>query len=41
VLADEQRSDAGRLLARFGVSRDRFLTELTRVRGNQLVTSAS
>jgi ATP-dependent Clp protease ATP-binding subunit ClpB len=41
VLADEQRGDAGRLMARSGVSRDRFLTELSRVRGNQRVTSAT
>ncbi|MHA6795483.1 ATP-dependent chaperone ClpB [Pseudonocardia bannensis] len=42
ALADEgQRSAAGRLLAQYGVTRDKFLAELTRVRGNQRVTSAT
>jgi ATP-dependent Clp protease ATP-binding subunit ClpB len=31
---------AGRRLKEQGVTRDQFLTALTRVRGNQLVTSA-
>jgi ATP-dependent Clp protease ATP-binding subunit ClpB len=31
---------AGRILAQFGVTRDRFLSALTAVRGNQRVTSA-
>ncbi|NMH99797.1 ATP-dependent chaperone ClpB [Pseudonocardia acidicola] len=42
ALAEEgQRSAAGRLLAQYGVTRDRFLQELTRVRGNQRITSAT
>ncbi|MGD9527857.1 MAG: ATP-dependent Clp protease ATP-binding subunit, partial [Pseudonocardia sp.] len=42
ALAEEgQRTSAGRLLANYGVSRDRFLAELTSVRGNQRVTSAT
>lgn len=41
ALADDERNPAGRLLARYGVTRDRFLAELTNVRGNQRVTSAT
>ncbi|MDD7968105.1 ATP-dependent chaperone ClpB [Actinomycetospora lemnae] len=42
ALADEgERTGAGRLLARHGVTRDRILAELTTIRGNQRVTSAS
>jgi ATP-dependent Clp protease ATP-binding subunit ClpB len=42
ALADEgSRTAAGRLLDRHGVTRDRLLTELTAVRGNQRVTSAT
>ena len=41
-LADEsRRSPAGRLLDRYGVTRDRFLAELTNVRGNQQVTTTT
>ena len=38
ALAD-QAGDAGRIFARFGVSRDRFLQALTAVRGSQRVTT--
>ena len=38
---EAQSTAAGRVLDRYGVSRDRLLAELTRVRGNQRVTSAS
>jgi ATP-dependent Clp protease ATP-binding subunit ClpB len=42
ALAEEgQRGPAGRLLERYGVTRDKFLGELTKVRGNQRVTSAT
>src|SRR4051794_4954410 len=42
ALTDEGRSTAaGRVLDRFGVSRDRLLAELTAVRGNQRVRSAT
>ncbi len=42
ALAEEgQRTAAGRLLAANGVTSDRFLAELTSVRGNQRVTSAT
>ena len=42
ALAEEgQRGPAGRLLERHGVTRDKFLGELTKVRGNQRVTSAT
>jgi len=42
ALAEEgQRTAAGRLLATNGVTSDRFLAELTSVRGNQRVTSAT
>ncbi|WP_326954037.1 ATP-dependent chaperone ClpB [Amycolatopsis sp. NBC_01286] len=42
ALADEgAKSAAGRLLARYGVTRESFLTALTKVRGNQRVTSAT
>jgi len=42
ALADEgAKSAAGRLLTRFGVTRESFLTALTKVRGNQRVTSAT
>jgi ATP-dependent Clp protease ATP-binding subunit ClpB len=42
ALAEEgTRTGAGRLLAESGVTRDRFLAELTKVRGNQRVTSAT
>ena len=42
ALTDEgQSTAAGRVLDRYGVSRDRLLAELTGVRGNQRVTSAS
>ncbi|MCZ4548336.1 hypothetical protein O4218_32980, partial [Rhodococcus qingshengii] len=34
-------SAAGRVLASHGVTRDAFLTALTKVRGNQRVTSAT
>ena len=41
-LAEEgSASAAGRLLVRHGITRDSFLTALTKVRGNQRVTSAS
>jgi ATP-dependent Clp protease ATP-binding subunit ClpB len=42
ALADEgAKSAAGRLLTRHGVTRESFLTALTKVRGNQRVTSAT
>ncbi|EMD26069.1 ATP-dependent chaperone ClpB [Amycolatopsis azurea] len=42
ALADEgEKSAAGRLLTRYGVTRESFLTALTRIRGNQRVTSAT
>jgi ATP-dependent Clp protease ATP-binding subunit ClpB len=42
ALTDEGRgTPAGRVLDRYGVSRERLLAELTSVRGNQRVTSAS
>ncbi|MBN9110491.1 MAG: ATP-dependent chaperone ClpB [Pseudonocardia sp.] len=42
VMIDEgQRSPAGRVLARHGISRDGFLAELAKVRGNQRVNSAT
>ncbi|WP_326948673.1 ATP-dependent chaperone ClpB [Amycolatopsis sp. NBC_01307] len=42
ALADEgAKSAAGRLLTRYGVTRESFLTALTKVRGNQRVTSAT
>ena len=42
VLAEEgSASAAGRILASHGVTRERFLGALTKVRGNQRVTSAS
>jgi ATP-dependent Clp protease ATP-binding subunit ClpB len=42
ALADEgSNSAAGRRLAEFGVTRESFLTALTKIRGNQRVTSAS
>ncbi|WP_018335378.1 ATP-dependent chaperone ClpB [Actinomycetospora chiangmaiensis] len=42
ALADGgEQTGTGRLLARHGVTRDRILTELTTIRGNQRVTSAS
>ncbi|KZE98056.1 MULTISPECIES: ATP-dependent chaperone ClpB [unclassified Rhodococcus (in: high G+C Gram-positive bacteria)] len=41
-LAEEGTATAaGRVLARHGITRDSFLTALTKVRGNQRVTSAS
>jgi ATP-dependent Clp protease ATP-binding subunit ClpB len=41
-LAEEgSATAAGRVLARHGITRDSFLTALTKVRGNQRVTSAS
>jgi ATP-dependent Clp protease ATP-binding subunit ClpB len=41
-LADEgAKSAAGRLLTRYGVTRESFLTALTKIRGNQRVTSAT
>ena len=42
ALVDEgEGSDAGRMLAKFGVTRDAFLGTLSGVRGNQRVTSAN
>jgi ATP-dependent Clp protease ATP-binding subunit ClpB len=41
MLEQGDRSPAGRLLARFNVTQDRFLKALTEVRGNQRVTSAT
>ncbi|MFF2999719.1 ATP-dependent chaperone ClpB [Streptomyces sp. NPDC057950] len=42
ALADEgSQTAAGRLLKRFGVTEDAFLAALTRIRGNQRVTSAT
>ncbi|MFC9250739.1 ATP-dependent chaperone ClpB [Amycolatopsis thailandensis] len=42
ALADEgEKSAAGRLLTRYGVTRESFLTALTKIRGNQRVTSAT
>jgi ATP-dependent Clp protease ATP-binding subunit ClpB len=38
ALVDARDSGAGRLLARFGLSRERILQALTQVRGNQRVT---
>jgi len=38
---ERQTTGAGRILGRYGVERDRFLAELTKVRGNQRVTSAT
>ena len=40
LLAEGQSADAGRLLAQEGVTRDAFLQALTKIRGNQRVTSA-
>ncbi|MET7995903.1 ATP-dependent chaperone ClpB [Amycolatopsis sp. NPDC005232] len=42
ALVDEgAKSTAGRLLTRYGVTRDSFLAALTKIRGNQRVTSAT
>lgn len=41
ALAEDGSTGAGRVLAQHGVTRDAFLAALTRVRGNQRVTSAS
>ncbi|WP_189189465.1 ATP-dependent chaperone ClpB [Streptomyces albiflavescens] len=42
ALADEgSRTSAGRLLKEHGVTKDAFLSALTRIRGNQRVTSAT
>ncbi|GAA3846699.1 ATP-dependent chaperone ClpB [Saccharothrix violaceirubra] len=42
ALADEgAKSAAGRLLTQYGVTRESFLTALTKIRGNQRVTSAT
>ncbi|MET9126517.1 ATP-dependent chaperone ClpB [Streptomyces sp. NPDC004528] len=42
ALADEgSQTAAGRLLKKFGVTEDAFLAALTRIRGNQRVTSAT
>ncbi|MEV0074193.1 MULTISPECIES: ATP-dependent chaperone ClpB [unclassified Amycolatopsis] len=42
ALADEgAKSAAGRLLTRYGVTRESFLAALTKIRGNQRVTSAT
>ncbi|MEU3246274.1 MULTISPECIES: ATP-dependent chaperone ClpB [unclassified Streptomyces] len=42
ALAEEgSRTAAGRLLKKFGVTEDAFLAALTRIRGNQRVTSAT
>jgi ATP-dependent Clp protease ATP-binding subunit ClpB len=41
LVEEGQGGGAGRLLARYGVTRDKFLQELTRIRGNQRVTSAT
>ena len=42
ALAEEGKSTAaGRILASHGVTRDAFLTALTKIRGNQRVTSAT
>jgi ATP-dependent Clp protease ATP-binding subunit ClpB len=41
MLATGSETPAGRLLAQFGVTRDRFLGVLTEVRGSQRVTSAT
>src|SRR5882757_8674780 len=38
---ERQSTGAGRILGRYSVERDRFLAELTKVRGNQRVTSAT
>jgi ATP-dependent Clp protease ATP-binding subunit ClpB len=40
-LDEGESTEAGRILARHGVTRDRFLAALTAVRGSQRVTSAS
>jgi ATP-dependent Clp protease ATP-binding subunit ClpB len=40
-LQEGESTEAGRVLARHGVTRDRFLSALTAVRGSQRVTSAS
>ena len=40
-LGEGDSTDAGRVLSRHGVTRDRFLAALTAVRGSQRVTSAS
>ena len=40
LLAEGPATSAGRLLQQEGVTRDRFLEALTRIRGNQRVTSA-
>ncbi|HEY2129445.1 MAG TPA: ATP-dependent chaperone ClpB [Streptosporangiaceae bacterium] len=40
LLAEGPATPAGRLLQQEGVTRDRFLAALTKIRGNQLVTSA-
>ena len=42
ALADEgSRTAAGRRLAEFGVTRESFLSALTKIRGNQRITSAT
>ena len=40
-LDEGETTDAGRILARHGVTRDKFLSALTAVRGSQRVTSAT
>jgi ATP-dependent Clp protease ATP-binding subunit ClpB len=40
LLDEGQATAAGRLLSQEGLTRDRFLEELTKIRGNQRVTSA-
>jgi len=41
LVAEGDKTPAGRILKQAGVDRDRFLTTLTSVRGNQRVTSAN
>jgi len=41
ILKEGDKGDAGRILNRFGVTRDKFLATLTSVRGNQRVVSAN
>jgi ATP-dependent Clp protease ATP-binding subunit ClpB len=41
ILGEGEKSDAGKLLKSFGVTRDAFLAALTSVRGNQRVQSAN
>jgi len=41
MVAEAERSPAGRVLARHGITRDAFLGQLTAVRGNQRVRSAT